>query len=71
LVSLLGFNNILYVTLGFASFALSFLTNCLWALAGDRQIQRLRNALFASVIRKEIVFFDKYSSGDLNSKLTK
>jgi len=35
--------------------------------AAERQIKKMRNALYKSIIRQDLSFFDKNTPGDLNT----
>ncbi len=41
-----------------------------WSMACERQTRRLREALFRSILNKEISYFDINKSGELNTRLT-
>ena len=41
-----------------------------FTLAGTRVVCRLRNTLFASIIRQEVAFFDTNRTGELTSRLS-
>nr|UOU03322.1 ATP-binding cassette subfamily B1-like 3-1 [Brachionus rubens] len=60
----------LYVAFGFISLALNYLAHVCWNTAGERQIKKMREVLYKTMIRQDMAFFDKSSSGDLNSILT-
>ena len=40
-----------------------------WMVAAERQILRMRLALFRSILRQEIGWFDKKSTGELSNRL--
>lgn len=58
--------------LGLATMQAGF--TCLYiallSLVGERICERMRNALFSSLIRQDIVFFDQRKSGELMDRLT-
>lgn len=56
---------------GSVSLILNYFNCFVWSLYGQRLTKRVRNMLFESILRKEIKFFDKYTPGELNSKITK
>ncbi|CAF0894843.1 unnamed protein product [Brachionus calyciflorus] len=60
----------LYVACGFISVAVNYLAHVCWNTAGEKQIKKMREALYKTIIRQDMSFFDKNSSGDLNSILT-
>lgn len=39
-------------------------------MPAERQTRTIRQKLFLSILRKEIVFFDTHKTGELNTKLT-
>jgi ABC-type multidrug transport system fused ATPase/permease subunit len=47
----------------------SFIRSAIMGTAGERVAARLRNQLYAAMLRQEIAFFDQHSSGDLVSRL--
>ena len=49
---------------------LGFIRQALMSVAGERVVARLRNVLFASLMKQEMSFFDEHQSGELISRLT-
>ena len=41
-----------------------------WSVAAERQIYRLREILFRSILKKKIPYFDVNKTGELNTRLT-
>jgi ABC-type multidrug transport system fused ATPase/permease subunit len=41
-----------------------------WSIACERQTRRLREALFRSIVNKEIAYFDVNKTGQLNTRMT-
>jgi ABC-type multidrug transport system fused ATPase/permease subunit len=41
-----------------------------WSIACERQTRRLREALFRSIISKEIAYFDVNKTGQLSTRMT-
>nr|QNH67870.1 ATP-binding cassette transporter subfamily B member 1-like protein X3 [Brachionus rotundiformis] len=60
----------LYVGFGFLSLVLNYIAHVCWNTAGEKQIKKMREALYKTIIRQDMAFFDKNLSGDLNSALT-
>nr|APD26504.1 ATP-binding cassette transporter subfamily B member 1-like X2 protein [Brachionus koreanus] len=58
-----------YVLLGFITLFLEYLAHVTWNSASERQIKKMRNKLYETIIRQDMSFFDKASSGELNSVL--
>ena len=58
------------VILGFVGIVLGYLQVAFWAMSAERQTRTIRETLFRSILRKEIVYFDTHKSGELNTKLT-
>lgn len=46
-----------------------FLRGCIFAVAAERMVARLRNQLYASILDQDIAFFDEHKSGELISRL--
>jgi len=46
-----------------------FQVSC-WSIACERQTRRLREALFRSILNKEIAYFDINKTGQLSTRLT-
>ncbi|RMZ94151.1 multidrug resistance 1-like isoform X1, partial [Brachionus plicatilis] len=61
----------LYVGFGFISLVLNYIGHVCWNTAGEKQIKKMRESLYKTIIRQDMAFFDINLSGDLNSILTK
>ena len=59
-----------FFLVGLANASLDFFNWWLFVLAQQRIIRRVRNELFAAIVRQEISFFDAASTGSLVSRLT-
>jgi ABC-type multidrug transport system fused ATPase/permease subunit len=59
----------LYVILGFSSLLSNYLSNVCYNTAAERQIKRIRNNLYQSIIRQDMSFFDKNTPGELTAAL--
>jgi ATP-binding cassette subfamily B (MDR/TAP) protein 1 len=57
----------MYVLVGFVSLLLYYLANVCLNTAAERQIKRMRNILYKSIIRQDMAFFDKNTTGELSS----
>ncbi len=60
----------MFLIIAFASGLANYLTNVCFNTAAERQIKRLRQTLFESILRQDMAFFDKNNPGELNSVLT-
>ena len=58
-----------YCLLGGLAFVLYWFAWSAWMISGERQIRRMRFALFRNILRQEIAWFDQRSTGALNSQL--
>ncbi|CAF3575971.1 unnamed protein product [Rotaria sordida] len=58
------------VGIGCASLVLGYIQIVFWSMAAERQTKAIRQKLFQSILRKEIVYFDLHKTGELNTKLT-
>jgi ABC-type multidrug transport system fused ATPase/permease subunit len=61
---------IIFVAIGVATFLLTYLTNLLWIVVGERITKRLRLQFMNAVLHQEGAFFDKTQSGILVSRLS-
>ncbi|CAF0800398.1 unnamed protein product [Adineta ricciae] len=58
-----------YVILGCISILCYWIGYSLWMIAAERQVRRMRYALFRSIMRQEMGWFDKLNPGELSSRL--
>jgi ABC-type multidrug transport system fused ATPase/permease subunit len=58
------------VILGCASIILGYFQIAFWSMAAERQTRAIREKLFRSILRKDIVYFDTHKTGELNTRLT-
>jgi ATP-binding cassette subfamily B (MDR/TAP) protein 1 len=58
------------VAIGCACIVLGYLQVAFWGMPAERQTRAIRQNLFRSILRKDIVFFDTHKTGELNTKLT-
>ena len=58
-----------YIGLSFGNFLFAWMAMGLFALSAERQIYKMRLAMFRNVINQEIGWFDEHSSGEINSRL--
>jgi ABC-type multidrug transport system fused ATPase/permease subunit len=58
-----------YVLLGFSSLSLSWIAWVCWIMAAERQVRRIRYALFRNILRQEIGWFDVHNAGELSNRL--
>ncbi|CAF4145934.1 unnamed protein product [Rotaria sordida] len=58
-----------YVLLGFINILCYWIAWASWNIAAERQIRRMRYALFRNILRQEIGWFDVHNAGGLNNRL--
>nr|UOU03321.1 ATP-binding cassette subfamily B1-like 1 [Brachionus rubens] len=58
-----------YVLLGFITLVLEYIAHVTWNTSSERQIKNMRNKVYETIVRQDMGFFDKESSGELNSVL--
>jgi ATP-binding cassette, subfamily B (MDR/TAP), member 1 len=66
----IGEQTIYLVYIGCLIIVVGYIQVSLWSISGERQTRTIREHLFRSILRKEIVFFDTHKTGELNTKLT-
>nr|QNH67872.1 ATP-binding cassette transporter subfamily B member 1-like protein X12 [Brachionus rotundiformis] len=59
-----------YVYFGLSSILLTYLSYACFDTSAERQLKRIRNNLFLSLLRQEMAFYDKNSPGELSSRIT-
>lgn len=59
-----------YVGIAFANLLFAWMALGLWGLTAERQVHKMRLALFRNIINQEIGWFDTHPSGELNTRLT-
>jgi ABC-type multidrug transport system fused ATPase/permease subunit len=60
---------ILVLIIHVASMMLTFAQTTILGMTGERVVARLRNRLYANILKQEISFFDQHKSGELVSRL--
>ena len=60
-----------YLIFGSLSVIVFYTASITFEIASERQINRIRNKLFYSLIHQDIAFFDKNTTGELNVKITR
>ena len=60
-----------YVLICFLALFLNYLSNICLNASAERQIKKMREVLFESVLRQDIAYFDKNKFGEINSALIK
>lgn len=60
-----------YLVIGCISIFFNYLSNVSWNTSANRQIKRMRNKIYETIIRQDISFFDSNTPGELNSIMTK
>lgn len=58
------------VAIGCVSIILGYFQVAFWGMSAERQTRAIRQNLFRSILRKEMVYFDTHKTGELNTKLT-
>ncbi|CAF3295551.1 unnamed protein product, partial [Rotaria sp. Silwood2] len=58
-----------YILLGFLSIFLYWIAWACWMMAAERQVRRIRYALFRNILRQEIGWFDMHNAGELSNRL--
>jgi ATP-binding cassette subfamily B (MDR/TAP) protein 1 len=53
---------------GAITFLVSYIQMACWMISGESQAKRIRESYFRSVIRQEVAWFDKTSTGDLTNR---
>jgi ATP-binding cassette subfamily B (MDR/TAP) protein 1 len=61
---------LIFLALGCLMFSLQYLQNSCWSVAAERYAVHLRVELFKAIVRQEVAYFDKSSTGVLSSKLS-
>ncbi|KAI9225182.1 MAG: ABC transporter type 1, transmembrane domain-containing protein, partial [Piptocephalis tieghemiana] len=59
-----------YVILAAGTFVVSYFQMSLWMYVGERQCKRIRELYYSAILRQEIGWFDRTSSGNLTSRLS-
>ena len=59
-----------YVYLAIGNMIVAYGQMTLWSLAATRQVKKMREAFFRSVLKQDIGWFDTTDPGELNSRLT-
>ena len=63
-------NGVLFFTLiGLGAFLASYGQICFWMIAGENQAKRIREYYFRAIIRQDIGWFDKTSTGELTTRM--
>lgn len=58
-----------YFLLGSLSIVFHWIARNGWTISAERQVRRMRFALFRNILRQEIGWFDVHSTGELNHRL--
>ncbi|KAI9225542.1 MAG: ABC transporter type 1, transmembrane domain-containing protein, partial [Piptocephalis tieghemiana] len=59
-----------FVILAAATFVVSYFQMSLWMYVGERQCKKMRELYYSAILRQEIGWFDRTSSGNLTSRLS-
>lgn len=65
----IGLYSIYYVALATSILFAAFLSTTLWNLSAHRQVQKMRKALYQSIIHQDIGWFDGVETGDITTRL--
>jgi len=68
-MSLISFVMIRVIVIHLSSVVLTYCRTAILQCAGERVVARLRNDLYAAILRQEIAFFDEHKTGELVSRL--
>ena len=60
---------LLVMILHFSGIVATFARRAILGIIGERLVARLRNQLYASILKQEMAFFDEHKSGELVSRL--
>ncbi|CAF1207252.1 unnamed protein product [Adineta steineri] len=58
------------IAVGFGVIVFGYCQIAFWSISCERQTRTIRDVLFRSIVYKEIAYFDKHKTGELNTKLT-
>ena len=58
------------VAIGCVAIVLGYFQVAFWGMPAERQTRAIRQNLFRSILRKDMVYFDTHKTGELNTKLT-
>nr|QUF59434.1 ATP-binding cassette transporter Abcb1-1 [Brachionus angularis] len=58
------------IILGIATMVLSYFQVAFWLMPAEKQANAIRKALFSSIMKQDIGWFDVYKSGELTNRLT-
>ena len=59
-----------YVVMGIMHAVFAWVCLGLWGVSAERQVHKMRIALFRNIINQEIGWFDSNPSGELNTRMT-
>ena len=59
-----------YIAFAFMNLFFSWIGLGFWGLAAERQVHKMRLAMYRNIIHQEIAWFDIHSSGELGNRLT-
>ena len=59
-----------YIGVAAAYLLTAWMAMGLWGLSAERQVHKMRLAMFKNIIRQDIGWFDTHASGELASRLT-
>ena len=59
-----------YILIAFLNLLFSWTGLGLWGLTAERQVHKMRLAMFRNIIHQDIAWFDKHPSGELTTRLT-
>ena len=63
-------NIVYFLILGASVVVLPYCQMAFWMLSGERQAKRIRNLYYAAIMRQDISWFDKISTGDVTTRIS-
>jgi len=58
-----------FLAIAVGAFLLTYAMNALWAIAGENTARRIRDRYFRTLLKQEIAYFDKHTSGAISSRI--
>src|SRR3954447_6577688 len=63
-------NAIYFIILGGAACLFAYGQMFFWMVSGERQVKRIRQLYYTSILRQDIAFFDSVSTGDVITRIS-
>ncbi|CAF1022109.1 unnamed protein product, partial [Didymodactylos carnosus] len=61
---------LILVGIGCGAIVFAYIQVSFWCVSAERQTRAIREAVFRSIMNKEILYFDMHKTGELNTRLT-